>query len=465
MVGMIAAQSIGEPTTQLTLNTFHFAGVASKSNATRGVPRIEEILNLSKQPKNTSVTVELPTKYFTDKSKAQQIKHILEHTSLRDIVSSTTVCFDPDNLSTLIDEDKELVSQYSEFQNMFDECNGKESFNKPALSKWLIRFEFDREEMLEKNITMDDVHFAIKNGFKDEVNCVFSDYNADKLIFRIRLLETYMKKSESSSKTIMDSKQKSLDQSDAIYMLHNIQDNMLDNIILKGIKNINNVNLRKIQNRLVEENGNYVRKDGWVLDTGGTNLMDVLSMDDIDVDRTISNDIIEIKNVFGIEAARQSIYNEMFEVLEHGSTYVNYHHLSMLSDRMCCNHKMVSIFRHGINNDDIGPIAKASFEETPEMFLRAARHGEMDNMRGVSANVMCGQEGNYGTSAFQVVIDIPQMVKLSAKYFEEKKSIEDMFEISNPDDTCAIENVKQSNNIATLMSDNIKADDDYMPDF
>lgn len=445
-------------------DTFHFAGVASKSNATRGVPRIEEILTLSKQPKNTSVTVELPKKHFTDKGKAQQMKHILEHTNLRDVVQSVTICFDPDNLNTLIEEDKELISQYNEFQNLVDECNGGSTGKTPQLSKWLIRFEFDREEMLEKNITMDDIHYAIKTGYKDDVDCVFSDYNSEKLILRVRLMETYMKKAE-GSKTMLDAKQQPLDQSDAIYMLRNFQDNMLDNIILKGIKNIKNVNLRKIQNRVVEENSNYVKKDGWVLDTEGTNLIDVLGMDDINTQDTVSNDIIEIRNVLGIEAARQSIYNEMFEVLEHGSTYVNYHHLTMLADRMCCNHKMVSIFRHGINNDDIGPLAKASFEETPEMFLRAARHAEMDNMRGVSANVMCGQEGNFGTSSFQVVLDIPEMVKLSSKTMKEEKNIEDMFEISNPEDSCAIENIKQTNNINTLESSNIKADDDYMPDF
>ena len=73
---------------------------------------------------------------------------------------------------------------------------------------------------------------------------------------------------------------------------------------------------------------------------------------------------------------------------------------------------MVSVFRHGINNDDIGPIAKASFEETPEMFLRAARHAELDPLTGVSANIMCGQEGNFGTSAFQVMLDIQKIQQL-----------------------------------------------------
>jgi DNA-directed RNA polymerase II subunit RPB1 len=79
---------------------------------------------------------------------------------------------------------------------------------------------------------------------------------------------------------------------------------------------------------------------------------------------------------------------------------------------MTFTNKMISIFRHGINNDNIGPIAKASFEETPEMFLKAARHAELDTLRGVSANVMCGQEGMFGTNAFQVVLDLNEMRKL-----------------------------------------------------
>ena len=85
MVGMIAAQSIGEPTTQMTLNTFHFAGVASKSNVTRGVPRIEEILSLSPNPKNPSATVYLKDDDKHDKVRAQEIMYMLEHTNLQDI--------------------------------------------------------------------------------------------------------------------------------------------------------------------------------------------------------------------------------------------------------------------------------------------------------------------------------------------------------------------------------------------
>ena len=167
-----------------------------------------------------------------------------------------------------------------------------------------------------------------------------------------------------------------------------------------------------------------------MVDTVGSNLMDLLSLDYIDTTRTYTNDIPEIYRVLGVEAARQSILNELTEVVEFDSTYINYHHLSLLCDRMTCNDKIISIFRHGINNDDIGPIAKASFEETPEMFLKAARHGILDTMRGVSANVMCGQEGYFGTSAFQVILDLDKLAQVTVEEFVEEndnKYIEDQF--------------------------------------
>ena len=110
---------------------------------------------------------------------------------------------------------------------------------------------------------------------------------------------------------------------------------MLNNIVLSGIKNIDKVILRKITDTVVKENGRYNKKESWVLDTVGTNLLEILSLDYIDVNRTVSNDIQEIYRTFGIEAARNAIFQELTEVIEFDSTYINYHHLSMLCDRMC----------------------------------------------------------------------------------------------------------------------------------
>ena len=461
MVGIIAAQSIGEPTTQLTLNTFHFAGVASKSNVTRGVPRIEEILALSENPKNPSCTIYLPKEIEHDQDKALKLISSLEHTKLRDVVKSIEICFDPDDFNTLIETDELMIQQYKEFSELLDDCVDNQVADKKQKSKWIIRMEMNEVEMLDKNITMEDIHFALKYTYPNDIVCIYSDYNSDNLIFRIRL-NNILKNKKKQEQTY------TLDQSDEIYILKNFQDELLNNLILRGIKNISNVLLRKISDSLDETDGNYNKKEIWVLDTVGSNLLKLLSLDNIDVNNTVTNNIQEIYRIFGIEAARQSIYNELVEVIEFDSTYINYHHLSVLCDRMTCNPTMVSVFRHGINSDNIGPIAKASFEETPEQFLKAARHAELDNMRGVSANIMCGQEGYFGTSSFNVLLNINEMIKYEEAESYDIKNEEDLIEkefgdIIDPNDPCGINNISIQSNVNNIKQVDLGEDDDYDP--
>ena len=462
-VGMIAAQSIGEPTTQMTLNTFHFAGVASKSNITRGVPRIEEILSLSENPKNPSCTVHLFPDEEVSQDNAQGIMHRVEHTKLRSIVSSVQICFDPDDMTTLIQEDGLVMDQYHQFEQELAECAEVTLEDPDSKSKWIIRLEMDAEEMLDRNITMDDVHFAVKSAYRDQVTCVFSDYNDENLVFRLRLSELLSGKKKGGQKN------NPLDQSDEIYLLKGFQDQLLDNLVLRGVRGISKVMPRKITDSLVESEGAYEKRETWVLDTVGTNLLGLLALDYIDVSRTFTNDIQEIYRVLGIEAARQAIFNEIAEVLAFDSTYINYHHLSILCDRMTCNDAMVSIFRHGINNDDIGPIAKASFEETPEMFLRAARHAELDPLRGVSANVMCGQEGYFGTSAFQVVLDTGRMSELSVEAWEASDAattIQAGFEgLGASDDPCSVANLAVEDTVMGMPVSDLGDENDYDPGF
>ena len=458
MVGMVSAQSIGEPTTQMTLNTFHFAGVASKSNVTRGVPRIEEILSLSENPKQPSTTIYLKPQEQTQLERAQEIKYSLEYTSIRDITKSVSICFDPKPETTLIDADKILMEEYNTFQKIMEECGAIQTplSTGDEYSKWIIRIELSKEDMMDRNVTMDDIHYAIANSLKNQVECVFSDLNADNLVFRIRMV---------NSKSLLANKKKSLDQTDEIYMLKNLQENILNNIILKGIKDIPRILIRTIKNYMVEKDGNYVPEDIWVLDTVGSNLKKILAIDYIDTKRTYSNDIQEVYKTLGIEAARQCIYNELAEAFS-DTTYINYHHMAMLCDRMCATKKMVSIFRHGINNDDIGPIAKASFEETPEMFLRAARHAELDLMTGVSSNIMCGQEGYFGTGSFQVLVNIDEINKLEASALEQKIDIDDMLQVDDPNDVCSKQNIVINSSTNYIESTNTgDVDDDYDLDF
>jgi len=441
-------------------DTFHLAGVSSKSNVTRGVPRIEEILRLTNNPKNPSLTVYLKPLDETERDRAEQYANMLEHTKLVDVIKSVQICFDPNDQATTIMEDRVLLEQYYEFENMIEECMEHTLDPTAQKSKWIIRLDVNAETLLTKNITMDDIHFAISNTHGNDISCVYSDYNSNNLVFRIRLNSNILNKSK-KQRGIPDT----LDQSDEIYMLRNFQDSLLNNIVLRGVQGIKNVMPRKLQNSMTKQggadnrsvqkdDGRYVPKDIWILDTTGSNLMDVLAHDFIDSTRTYSNDIKEIFNVLGIEAARQTIYNELNEVMEFSGVYINYHHLSLLCDRMTSNAEMVSIFRSGILNDDIGPISKSTFEVHTEVLLDASRHAEFDHMRGVSANVMMGQMGVFGTGSFQLILDIDQMKNMDDVEVDMKNTnqeIDRMFGgLEDRTDTCSKNKIEIRNNFTAI---------------
>ena len=120
MVGILAAQSIGEPTTQMTLNTFHLAGVASKSNVTRGVPRVEEILSLSDNPKNPSMSVYLKKEDAVSLDRSQRVLNMIEETKLRSIVKKLQICYEPNEYETGMEDDS-LMKEFSDFETMLDE--------------------------------------------------------------------------------------------------------------------------------------------------------------------------------------------------------------------------------------------------------------------------------------------------------------------------------------------------------
>ena len=474
MVGIIAAQSVGEPTTQLTLNTFHNTGVASKSNVTRGVPRIEEILRLTKNPKNPSLTIALKEFDQLEQDRASKYANMIEYTRLNDIVTGVQIYFDPDDLNTVITEDVTMLSQYYEYQKLVMNATGTIATGivvttgtgkkeKSSIEKWIIRMEFDADLMLEKNITMDDIHFAIVQSYSDRVSCIYSDYNDTKLIFRIRILHS----SPTNKKT---KGADPLDVSDDIQQLKNIQDILLKKIVLRGIDGITKVIPRKLQNMLVKEDGKYMPKDIWILDTTGSNLLEIFGLGYIDYKRTYSNDIYEVYEVLGIECARQVILNELTEVMEFAGVYIGYHHVSVLADRMTYAKDMVAVYRSGILKDDIGVIAKSSYEVHTEMLLNGAKHGLLDRMTGVSANVMVGQQFLGGTNSFQLHVDLKEMERLSTQAelitqekIEERNAegIERRLIISS--DNCSSETITIPNYLSGI-SNNNKEDNSCIQD-
>ena len=410
MVGPIAAQSIGEPATQMTLNTFHFAGVSSKSNVTRGVPRLKELLHISKNQKSPSTTIYLENDCKYDKAKSNDILNDIELTSAKSLIKSITIYYDPDDNNTTIKEDIDLLRIYKLFNDLnTEECDTSKQSN------MIIRIEFDKQEMINKNITMEDIYYKINMNYGDELSCKYNDDNSNKLIFRIRI-----------------NKIKKTDGND-INILKQIANDIRENIVIKGIKNITSVSMYKNKNNYELENNSYVQKEEWVLSTSGINLLTIFNSPNIDFTRTISNDIYEVYELLGIEAARKLLLLEIKDVIESSGNYVNYRHLALLVDTMTNRGALMSIDRFGINRGNIGPLAKCSFEETTDQLFKAAIFGEVDNLTGVSSNIMMGQIPPCGTGDTDILID---ETKLLDVYADEEVELDDIDNWVGGDDYC-----------------------------
>ncbi|KAI2810971.1 DNA-directed RNA polymerase II subunit RPB1 [Blomia tropicalis] len=396
MVGALAAQSLGEPATQMTLNTFHYAGVSAK-NVTLGVPRLKEIINISKKPKTPSLTVFLMGAAARDAEKAKDVLCRLEHTTLRKVTANTAIYYDPEPLKSVIPEDQEFVNVYYEMPD----------FDTSRISPWLLRIELDRKRMTDKKLTMEQISEKINVGFGEDLNCIFNDDNAEQLILRIRIMNPEEKSAE---------EEEQVDKMEDDVFLRCIESSLLSDIALQGIEQITKVymHLPTTDNKkriTITETGDYKAIAEWLLETDGTSLMRVLSERDVDPSRTYSNDICEIFATLGIEAVRKAVEKEMNHVISFDGSYVNYRHLALLCDVMTAKGHLMAITRHGINRQDVGALMRCSFEETVDVLIDAAMHAEVDYLKGVSENIIVGQLANIGTGAFGMLLD-PEKCKL-----------------------------------------------------
>lgn len=395
-----------------TLNTFHSSGISSASKAVRGVPRIKELLSVTKNIKTPSMTIAIKPEYNQDKKKCTDILNSIQTIFFKDIVKTTKIYFDPDDYNTTIEDDKLFMASYKEFID-------QGLIQASRLSPWLLRMEFDKQKLHEYNITMMDIN-SILTG---HVNAMFSDDNANKLICRIKLEED------------------NNEERDYITELKALEKSILENWIVKGIEKVSKVVMTKKEYpRYNEETMQFDKYYEWIMDTSGTNLLEILGHPKVDSTKTISNDINEIYEIFGIEAARQALYNELSEVLV--ELYVNYRHIALLVDTMTNKGYLLSIDRHGINRVDIGPLAKCSFEETTDMLIKAGIFSETDKINGVSSNIMLGQIPPCGTGDTQIIIDENKLMDSILEETEDDKHGMDQFDELTKENMCGIQNLE-----------------------
>ncbi|GAK66175.1 beta and beta-prime subunits of DNA dependent RNA-polymerase [Moesziomyces antarcticus] len=390
MCGTLAAQSIGEPATQMTLNTFHYAGVSSK-NVTLGVPRLKEIINCAENIKTPSVTVYLTEEYSQSQESAKVIQTALAHTTLQTVTSAVEVHYDPDPSATVIEEDKDFVEAFFAIPDEEVEASLERQ------SPWLLRLELDRAQMLDKDLTMADVASKISAMFGQDIFVMHSEDNAEQLVLRIRVVDNDPEKEAQGEEEIF---------------LKNLASQMLAEIDLKGIKGIKKVYIVQQDNktrRIDPVTGDWRTVSEWVLETDGSNLSEVLAVHGVDAIRTSCNNPVEIFRVFGIEAARNSLLKETRAVIEFDGSYVNYRHLALLCDIMTSQGALMAITRHGINRTNQGALMRCTFEETVELLIEAASMGDIDDCKGVAQNVLLGQMAPMGTGAFDLNLDLDML--------------------------------------------------------
>ncbi|KAI9293461.1 beta and beta-prime subunits of DNA dependent RNA-polymerase [Neoconidiobolus thromboides FSU 785] len=397
MVGTLAAQSIGEPATQMTLNTFHLAGVSN--NTTTGVPRLKEIINVATNLKTPSMTISLKEEYSSNFEKAKAAQSQLEHCNLARLAERTEIYFDPELTETNIEADEDWIQELAALSDPY--LTG--DYTKENLSCWVLRIEFNPQIMLGKALTLEGIADHIHKKYNNQVFAYYPSEVTDQLVIHCRVVTS----GGGDSNNVSEMDDDDVDEtgiSDHTF-LRRLESSMLDEITLLGVPDISRVFIQTRNTPYISDDGSFKRREEYFLETSGTNLLEVLSMDVVNMKNTFSNNIVEILEVLGIEAARNSILRELRHVIEGGGSYVNYRHLSLLCDIMTSRGSIMAITRHGINRTESSALMRCSFEETVEILLEAAASGDYDECTGISENILLGQIAPLGTGSFDLLLD------------------------------------------------------------
>jgi len=325
-VGVVAAQSIGEPGTQMTMRTFHYAGVA-EINVTLGLPRLIEIMDARREPSTPTMSVYLLDDWAFDRDRAREVSWQIEAAPLHEFGDIT---IDMENMQVLV---------------------------------LLNRAVCDR-----RKITVDEILEAAPRKIRERRHYRDFEVEADPKKPSI----TFTPKNQESYQNLFQV---------AEHVRH---------VIVQGIDDIERVVVRK-------EGGEYI------LYTEGSNLKDVFEVEGVDTSRTRSNNISEIADVLGIEAGRNAIIQEALTTLNEQGISVDVRHIMLVADMMCMDGEVKQIGRHGIAGEKESVLSRAAFEVTVNHLLDAAITNEVDELNGVTENVIVGQPIQLGTGDVKLI--------------------------------------------------------------
>ena len=393
------------------VDTFHLSGTAAGSAViTEGLPRLREVINVTKNLKSSNMTIYLKDEFSNSKDNAKKIQAKFTYTKLKDLLATSEILYDNKNGMTSNVEDVEFIKSYQEFTKLFD----VDDIGEEGLSPWILRLTFDKESLMNRKITIQEVQETIKsNSYNDQdIECIFSDDSSSDIVMRIRLK--------------YDGKGSFME------FMKDFEKKLIE-LTIRGVNSVERLILTEANIIKYNIDGSYYAAKDWILMTDGSNLLDILADDSVDVSRTLTNDILEFHEIFGIEATRNLIYKEVHKIFM--ESHPNPRHIQMLADTMTYRGKLMQIDRHGMNkNSEIGPIGKASFEEVMNIFTKAALFAEKDNMKGMSANIMTGQFCKAGTNTFDILIDEDKLMEavdseeeFVSEFAEENIDVDEVF--------------------------------------
>ena len=361
-IGIICAQSIGEKQTQMTLNTFHKAGQSEKA-MTAGVPRFQELLNATKDPKIINCKIFL-NETINDINKVRNfIGNNLKEIKLQDIITDFTIYLD-----------KEEEKWYNAFSIMYNN-----DFRK---YKECISFKINKEILYRYKINYSDIYNYFNENYND-LFCVISPPQFCQIDIFV----------DTENIVLPENRITYIDESNykEVYLEECVLPNLLSTTIC-GIPGINEIYFTK-------------EDDEYIVETDGSNLLEIFCNDKFDYTKTFSNNVWDIYELLGIEAARQFLLEEFMSIMQG----INVCHTQVLVNRMTHSGSISSISRYTLRKAESGPFGKASFEETMDNFLNAAANGDIEPTRGVSASIICGKRAEIGTGGINIKIDIDNL--------------------------------------------------------
>lgn len=398
MVGIIAAQSLGEPITQLMLNAIHSAGVKGKGGMNIGVDRFKEIFSLSRNIKIPYMVLYFEKEYSKKKDFVYKIASYIKLTKIRDIRTSIEIYYDPNPLT------ENGFSKKDNISNIFGK-NANKLSNEYDLT-WLLRIKFDKEKMLNREITLIDIKSQLLNTWtnflKDKKNI-----EKDKKVILDKISQIAILSNTDNDDTPVIHIRFDMQNITSLRLIE-FMDNYIDKFKLKGMKGIVDIGQRKpIEERVIkfDEDNALIHDNEYVIYTNGINIDDILDIVGVDINKIYCNDIITVFENYGIDAARNVIIREITSVLKNNGSSTNYQHIEIFADMMTNMGTLTSIDRHGLSKLDTDPLSRASFEKTVEQLIQAAVFNEVDNMKSVSSRIMAGLCIKGGTGIFDIAID------------------------------------------------------------